>query len=374
METRLMRVRTILLATFLITVLPSLAMAGNADNPRCIDKAERGPCKARFDRYGYDSASGTCKEITWGGCGEPLPFETKEECLQVCGGIKPLVITEVKAYPDKNLPYVLVSIEYPKKWQNPNFTVRVNDLERPFRPWGGGYSPDKQDATLLVFPGAADFIRITVQASVDGQTYESSDAMQWTASSMAGLLDGPGRLEAVRTARPLRFWAFPADRVRVRFNGQPVTPARDPLSGKPVGLFSLAPQWVSGKNTLVIETTGQDGISIGREYTFIYLADATVALHDTLNFVFGIPGSKSGPFYSFDVAGDALVRTGKVREESYATVDPEGWLVNLPVLVQTVRAERPGEARVRFMVKRHFLQAVELDQEFTVKVVPAVGR
>jgi hypothetical protein len=365
-----MHVRATLVALCLLGALPFPATGALAADPRCTMEGGSGPCKALLERYGYDPAAGTCKEIIWGGCGAPQPFETKEECLQVCGGTKPLVISDVKASSDATLPYVHVTIEYPKSWKDPDVTILVNGQERPFRSWGGGFSPDKNMATYLVFPGTTGLIEIAVRAIAGGKTYEASDRLRWDVASMAGLLDSPGRQEVVFSPRALRFWAFPVDGIRVRFNGQSVTPKLEPLSGKPVGLFSLAPDWRPGMNTLSLEAVGPNGKRVTKEYTFVYLVGGTVAVQNTLTISFGRPGSKSGPFYSLDLAGSALTRVGRVREESYYTLDPEGWLLERTALVQTVRAERPGDARLRILVKHHFLQGEELEQEISIKVVP----
>jgi hypothetical protein len=361
------------LLVFILAASAWLPAVGQAADPRCTGEGKAGPCKAAFERYQYDPKSGTCREILWGGCGEPVPFETKAECLRVCAGAQGLLLTELKPYPDGLLPYALVSLEYPKDWENPEFTIRVNGAEVPFRKWGGGFSPEKQDATFLLFPGAAATLDVTVQALVGGKSYEATDRLRWNVWSMAGLLDSPGRLEAVLKARPLRFWAFPADGVRVLWNGRPLAPRLEPLSGKPVGLFSLEPEWQAGKNLLSIETTGQDGKRAAAEYSFMYLPNGTIGLGESLAIPYGRPGSKSGPFYSVELSGDSLVSV-RDGEESYFILDRDGWALDRSVLVKRVKAERPGESRVRILVKRHFLQGQELDREFRITVVPGAGR
>jgi hypothetical protein len=301
------------------------------------------------------------------------PFETKEECQKVCGAALPLQISEVTSLAKKHLPYALVSLEYPKSWSRPEFTVQVNGAEVPFRPAGGGFSTDRQYATLLVFPGGGDTLRLTVQAVNEGQTAEATAVLRWNVWSMAGLLDGPGRLEAVWKPRPVRFWAFPADGVRARWNGRSVSPRLDPLSGKPVGLFTFDPDWQAGENMLAIETAGKDGTRFLREYSFMYLPDGTIPVGEALAIPYGAPGSKSGPFYTVELGGSALAPAGD-GEEPYIVIDPDGWAVERTALVKTLRAERPGEVRVRIFVKRHFLQARELERELGIRVVPRAGR
>ncbi|NLH79662.1 MAG: DUF2330 domain-containing protein [Phyllobacteriaceae bacterium] len=52
--------------------------------PACGVKPERGPCKAAFEAWAFDSATGVCKPYLWGGCGDPPPFSTREDCERVC--------------------------------------------------------------------------------------------------------------------------------------------------------------------------------------------------------------------------------------------------------------------------------------------------
>ena len=53
----------------------------------CRLPPESGDCMAAFRRWHYDINSGECKKFIYGGCaGNSNNFETKEECLQRCGG------------------------------------------------------------------------------------------------------------------------------------------------------------------------------------------------------------------------------------------------------------------------------------------------
>ena len=51
---------------------------------RCEMIPDPGPCDAIFPRYYYDQISGACKEFIWGGCDGVVPFETLQECEQLC--------------------------------------------------------------------------------------------------------------------------------------------------------------------------------------------------------------------------------------------------------------------------------------------------
>lgn len=50
----------------------------------CGAKPERGPCKAAFEAWAFDSAANVCKPYLWGGCGDPPPFSTRDDCERTC--------------------------------------------------------------------------------------------------------------------------------------------------------------------------------------------------------------------------------------------------------------------------------------------------
>ncbi|MCE1238141.1 MAG: DUF2330 domain-containing protein [Hyphomicrobiales bacterium] len=50
----------------------------------CAVKPERGPCKAAFEAWAFDPATAACKPFLWGGCGDPPPFSTREDCERTC--------------------------------------------------------------------------------------------------------------------------------------------------------------------------------------------------------------------------------------------------------------------------------------------------
>ena len=53
-------------------------------DPACRLKPERGPCKALFEVYYYDSQSNRCRVFFWGGCQGVAPFKNEDECRKKC--------------------------------------------------------------------------------------------------------------------------------------------------------------------------------------------------------------------------------------------------------------------------------------------------
>jgi hypothetical protein len=54
------------------------------DRAVCRAKPEPGPCKAAFQKFYFDPATGTCRMFLWGGCTGSVPFETMDECVKTC--------------------------------------------------------------------------------------------------------------------------------------------------------------------------------------------------------------------------------------------------------------------------------------------------
>lgn len=50
----------------------------------CRAAPSRGPCKAAFAAWWFDAATKTCKPFLWGGCGDPPPFTSIEDCERTC--------------------------------------------------------------------------------------------------------------------------------------------------------------------------------------------------------------------------------------------------------------------------------------------------
>ena len=52
---------------------------------RCILQPDTGPCRARIPSYFYNTASGSCEQFIYGGCGgNDNRFTTAAECAQHC--------------------------------------------------------------------------------------------------------------------------------------------------------------------------------------------------------------------------------------------------------------------------------------------------
>ena len=69
-------------------ILVALVLAGCQHSEtlpdQCYEKPDSGMCRAAMTRYYYDPASGQCRAFIWGGCGGNVPFDTLDDCAQMC--------------------------------------------------------------------------------------------------------------------------------------------------------------------------------------------------------------------------------------------------------------------------------------------------
>lgn len=89
---------------------------GEPKDPRCNMIPDKGPCKAIFFKYYYEHKTNSCKEFTYGGCDGVVPFDTKEECQNICGGahVVPTIVKKPAIY------------FYPQKKSAVSVSLRIN--------------------------------------------------------------------------------------------------------------------------------------------------------------------------------------------------------------------------------------------------------
>lgn len=79
----------IILIVLLVVIIAGIFYFNKVDtvkDSKCFLEPNSGTCEAAIPRYYFDSDEGVCKEFIWGGCGGVVPFETIEECKNVCEG------------------------------------------------------------------------------------------------------------------------------------------------------------------------------------------------------------------------------------------------------------------------------------------------
>lgn len=330
---------------------------------RCTLAPEKGPCKAMFERFYYDARKEKCLPFFWGGCDGVVPFEAAEECEKACVPPKTLRVQKVAAV---NEVYAEVSLEFPKSWEEPNFQVLVDGSEANARNWSGGFSEDRQMASLLFFPGKPGTKRVTVNATVGGKIVSAAASLNWPGRAFIALLGYGGERTLVTAPEPIKIVTANVSNSVIRVNGQTAKPD---IAGRQAFLLSFTPAWLPGLNTITVDGKGADGSPVAKAYTFVY-STAGLKEGETALLRYGVEGSKSGPFYSAEVEGDAVVAGSGQSVRAY-TLDGDGWLGGEALLVKELKAKKPGTAKIRIFEKPHFLQPKALKEEIAITILPA---
>jgi hypothetical protein len=155
----------------------------------------------------------------------------------------------------------------------------------------------------------------------------------------------------------------------VRFNGEPANP--EILGQQQARLLSIQPAWRPGLNGLLLEGKDPQGKAVRRPYGFVYSGDGSLNPGESAMLDYGSEGTKSGPFSTLMVQGDAVV-LGKNRMVETYTIDPDGWIGRETRLVREVKAVKPGKAKILIFEKPHFLADEKLIREIAVTVNPVL--
>jgi hypothetical protein len=276
---------------------------------------------------------------------------------------KTLEIRQVKVVNDI---YADVSLEYPKDWEDLRFQLQVDGRDVNARPLSAGFTEDRKSASLIFFPGKPGVKEISVNARVGEKTVVAKTSLKWGGSPFAALLDYPGSHLLVTEKRKVRIVTANVEDATIIFNGEPTNPK---VMGREARFYSIDPMWRPGLNTVSIDGRGPDGTPVSRSYTFVF-APGGIVQGETMLLDYGSVETKSGPFYSVAVEGDAIVAGGSRMVDSYA-IDKEGWIGREIRLVRELKAVKPGQTKVVISEKPHFLQEEHLLKEIVLTVTPA---
>jgi hypothetical protein len=329
----------------------------------CDLSPSKGPCKAMFEKFFYNQDTNQCQGFFWGGCEGVVPFDTKEECENTCmKAPQTLKITRIQAIKDV---YAEISLEFPKQWDKPFLQIKVDGREINAQPRSGGYSQDRHMESLLFFPGTNGTKKVTVSAEIDGKSFVAETSLKWNPQAFAAPLQYIGDRTLVLEKRKIQVVTANLNNVAIIFNGQKQAP--DSLGNAAV-LWTLDAPWKTGLNSLTIEGKNLAGKTIKKSYTYLFGPDGISIGHAAL-LEYGMMGSKSGPFYSVTVEGDA-VTAGPEKTTECFVMDKDGWLGSELKLTREIKAVKAGSAKIAIFEKPHFLQEKKITWEITITVLP----
>lgn len=285
--------------------------------------------------------------------------------VTILGAGEPRSLRIISVESMKDGIYAIASVEFPKTWSDPGFTVEVDGKPVRMRQVSGGFSQDRNMADLMFMPGKAAKQSVAVKCIVGGKKVEARSSLDWTPVPLVTILGHTGDREIITAREKLTIALVNVTGVKVFFNGKEVY-AR-PSAGD-IPTLSFDPAWKKGKNVLTINADKGDGGMIVKNLTFLDVTDGgMLPLGQSALLYFGREGTKSGPIYDVKVEGDsiALLQGARVRRD---VIDREGWLVSESWVAAELKARKEGTSKVRIFVKHHFLQNMELEKEFSITV------
>ncbi len=265
--------------------------------------------------------------------------------------------------------YLKVEIDYPMDFEGATASLAVNGRATAFEPLGLGSGGGRLFSTFAIAAGEPGRKTVTVTLKAGERTLVASRTVEFRSGGGAVFLnysDG----EAV--------WERPKGKIFVYFlhnptltvNGKSATfqQVSDPENPGHY-VLSVTEGWQPGPNRLEFKGTNAQGQEVAQKLTIFWIKDGVVRQGDSFRLFLGYMGSKSGPFYYLKVTGPALAQ-GPSQWGEIFLLDKGRWLKTRQKLLQEVRAQAPGKEVITIMVKKHFLQGVEVDRKLMLQVVP----
>lgn len=253
---------------------------------------------------------------------------------------------------------ILLDVSSPREAEEEEIEILVNGAPSRWEEVGGGSGGGRVTRTISLDAGAPGPKEISVRV---GQMQVAAQARLRFAPVgviLPSWIDG----EIVFDSHPLRVRARYLELDEILVNGE--TAAFSFEKSLLHGFWTkdavvMEPPLRPGENR--IEIRGRAVLETGavrpvaRE-TSLYLAPGgRVRRGDTFCLVYGVAGSRSGPFYYTETEGSAI-------EEIGAEEAPDGRLS------MQYRAAGPGAATIRIFVKPHFLEERRLEREIRLVV------
>jgi hypothetical protein len=265
--------------------------------------------------------------------------------------------------------YLKVEIDYPMDFEGAAASLAVNGRETAFESLGWGSGGGRRSASYAIAAGEPGRKTVTVTLKAGERKLVASRTVEFRSQGGAGFLnysDG----EAIWQRPKVQVFVYFLQNPRLTLNGRQVAFEQVPdpeNSGHSV--ISVKEGWQAGLNRLEFKGTNTQGQEVAQKITLFWIKDGIVKQGDAFLLFLGYMGSKSGPFYYLKATGPALAR-GPSKWGEIFLLEAGRWLRTRKKLLQEVRAQAPGKEVITILVKKYFLQGVEVDRQFILQVVP----
>jgi hypothetical protein len=281
-----------------------------------------------------------------------------------------LKILSVDPWPPQMAPaYLKVEIDYPMDFEGAAASLAVNGRETAFEPLGWGSGGGRRSSSYAIAAGEPGRKTITVTLKAGERKLVASRAVEFRSQGGAVFLnysDG----EAVWQRPKVQVFAYFLQNPTLTLNGSPAPFEQVPDPENPGhSVLSVKEGWQAGLNRLEFKGTNAQGQEMAQKLTLFWIKDGIVKQGDAFLLFLGYMGSKSGPFYYMKETSPALAR-GPSKWGEIFLLEAGRWLRTRKKLLQEVRAQAPGKEAITILVKKHFLQGVEVDRQFNLQVVP----
>lgn len=274
---------------------------------------------------------------------------------------------------------LLVELEFPSlPGDEVEIDVEANGTPVMHRVTGSGSGGGRSSRTIFVGPtppGEEKDLRVTVRGG--GRTLHGRARAFYApaAAILPAWIDGGLLLGS----EGLSFQVRLVDDLVMTVNGAPASIGylkmvpEDGITLSALAEATLRPGW----NEIVFTGRSYRGESITHRSEVLIAPDGLVHAGDVFRIVYGREGSRSGPFFSVEVEGDAIRAVGPDdavcrgrhwEEEAHPWGEPEAHGAPDDRLIAAFVAERPGRATLKIYVKPHFLQDRRLEREIPLRV------
>jgi hypothetical protein len=271
--------------------------------------------------------------------------------------------------PDMAPAYLRVEIDYPMDFEGAAASLAVNGRETAFASLGWGSGGGRRSASYAIAAGEPGRKTVRVTLKAGERKLVATRSVEFRSPGGAVFLnysDG----EAVWQRPTVQVFVYFLHNPRLTLNGRPAAfeQVSDPENPGHY-VLSVKESWQAGLNRLEFHGTNAPGQEVTQRLSLFWIKDGVVKQGDVFLLFLGYMGSKSGPFYYLKETGPTLARGPSKWAETFL-LESGRWLRTRKKLLQEVRAQEPGKEVITILVKKFFLQGVEVDRKYHLAVVP----
>jgi len=252
---------------------------------------------------------------------------------------------------------IAMDIYYPQPTEGKaEITILVDGIDYGFEKNGGGFGGGLENSTVYFAPPTFGEKIINVSVSVNGREYTKSTRIEYRPKAVVlpSWIENELMLQRNALRASLRF----IQDVSVKINGKEVATSfeKNISSDFITKTVVIDPVFKSGENVIEITAIKFGGETFVQESRIHYAPRGRVRKGSSFRIVYGVEGSRSGPFYSYEVKGKSIKSNGVNTTEGGR-------------MIAEFNAVKRGRTTIQINVKPHFLQPIRKDREIHLTVI-----